>query len=81
MRLQLLTLHLSMLRAALQSGNEMEYVSQRNVVWDIFKSIPATFPHGNGSDSTTLDTTQERRIYFGTEQGSLGDRGTSQPKS
>jgi hypothetical protein len=81
-RLRLMTLQLQMLRAAHQSDNAMEFESLLNAAWVTFNSIRATSLDGSGSVSTTLDTTQEPPISFGSTQDVDGaDRGSSRHKS
>ena len=64
--------------AELLSASEAEWPSLLNEASDIFSSIAATSTAGNGSASTTPDTTREQLISSGTNAADPGARGSSQ---
>lgn len=64
--------------AELLLASSEEWTSLLSEASVIFSSIVATSPTGNGSASTTLDTTQEQPISSGTNEVSRGAHGSSQ---
>jgi hypothetical protein len=70
---RLTTLHLTAALAEARSGHVTACELALNAALDTSRSIAAIFQVGNGSDSITLDTTQEPHMLSGTilEDGHL----------